>query len=170
MITKLQHILEKETTYDKVKQKYYWLTLKSDVEMYVKTCDQCQRREKSTTKNKLHVIKTIELFQRPLPITEKENRYIVTVMDYFTKWPEVRAIKIANAEEVLNFIYEDIICRYRYPQKILTDRKSHFNNQTITKMMKNFKITHNFSTSYHSKTNGLIERFNKTLCEAIAKS
>ncbi len=37
----------KETTYDKVKQKYYWPTLKSDVEIYVKTCDQCQRREKS---------------------------------------------------------------------------------------------------------------------------
>ena len=37
----------KETIYNKVKQKYYWLTLKSDVEIYVKTCDQCQRREKS---------------------------------------------------------------------------------------------------------------------------
>ena len=71
-------------------------------------------------KNELYVIKTIELFQRisidivgPLPITEKGNRYIVTAMDYFTKWLEVRAIKTANAEEVLNFIYKDIICTYK---------------------------------------------------------
>ncbi len=167
----------KETTYDKVKQKYYWPTLKTDVEIYVKTCDQCQRRGKSITKNELHVIKIIEPFQRigidivgPLPVTEKGNKYIVTAMDYFTKWPEARAIKTANAEEVLNFIYEDIICRHGCPQKILTDRGSHFNNQTITKMMEKFKITHNFSTPYHPKTNGLIERFNKTLCEAIAKT
>ena len=167
----------KETTYDKVKNKYYWPTIKKDVETYVKTCDQCQRRGKRTTKNELHSIKISRPFQRvgidivgPLPLTDKRNKYIITAMDYLTKWPEARAIKMANAEEVLDFIYEDIICRHGCPQKILTDRGSHFNNQIITKMMEKFKIIHNFSTPYHPKTNGLIERFNKTICEAIAKS
>ena len=167
----------KEITYDKIKNKYYWPTLKLDVEIYVKTCDQCQRRGKSTTKNELHSIKISRPFQRigidivgPLPITKKGNKYIVTAMDYFTKWPEARALKSANAKEVQEFIYEDIICRHGCPQKILTDRGSYFNNQLITKMMEKFKIIHNFSTPYHPKTNGLIERFNKTLCEAIAKS
>jgi hypothetical protein len=167
----------KETTYDKVKNKYYWPTMKTDVEIYVKTCDQCQRRGKRTTKNELHSIKISRPFQRvgidivgPLPLTDKRNKYIITAMDYLTKWPEARAIKMANAEEVLDFIYEDIICRHGCPQKILTDRGSHFNNQIITKMMEKFKIVHNFSTPYHPKTNGLIERFNKTICEAIAKS
>ena len=32
-----------------------------------------------------------------------------------------------------------------------------------------FNIKHGFSTPYHPKTNGLVERFNKTLCEALAK-
>ena len=35
--------------------------------------------------------------------------------------------------------------------------------------MERFNIKHNFSTSYHPQTNGLVERFNKTLCEALAK-
>jgi transposase InsO family protein len=39
----------------------------------------------------------------------------------------------------------------------------------IKKLMKKFKIKHIFSTSYHSKTNGLVERFNKTLCESLVK-
>src|SRR5206468_1014593 len=101
---------------------------------------------------------------------KKQIQYIITAMDYLTKWPEARVIKMANAKEVLDFIYEDIICRYGYSQKILTDRGSHFNNQIITKMMEKFKIVHNFSIPYHPKTNGLIKRFNKTICEAIAKS
>ena len=49
-------------------------------------------------------------------------------MDYFTKWPEARALKEANAKEISKFIYEDIICKYGCPQKILTDRGTHFNN------------------------------------------
>jgi transposase InsO family protein len=39
----------------------------------------------------------------------------------------------------------------------------------IKELMKKFEIKHIFSTSYHSKTNGLVERFNKTLCELLAK-
>jgi len=45
----------------------------------------------------------------------------------------------------------------------------HFNNQVIEKLLKQFKIRHNLSTPYHPKTNGLVERFNKTLCESLAK-
>ena len=39
-------------------------------------------------------------------------------MDYFTKWPEARAVTRDTAEETSKFIYEDIICRHGCPQKL----------------------------------------------------
>src|SRR5436853_488408 len=66
-------------------------------------------------------------------------------------------------------MYKDIICRHGCPKKILSDRGTHFNNQVIEKLVEKFQIKHKFSTPYHPKTNGLVERFNKTLCEALAK-
>jgi len=36
--------------------------------------------------------------------------------------------------------------------------------------MNKFEIKHLLSTPYHPQTNGLVERFNKTLCESIAKT
>src|SRR3989337_2140634 len=86
-------------------------------------------------------------------------------MDYLTKWPEARATKEATADETVKFIYENIICRHRCPGKILSDRGTHFNNQLLTKLIQKFQIQHLMLTPYHPQTNGLVERFNRTLIE-----
>ena len=53
--------------------------------------------------------------------------------------------------------------------KILSDRGTHFKNQMIQHLLQKFQIKQLFSTPYHPQTNGLVERFNRTLCEALAK-
>lgn len=165
-----------DATYRKIKEKYYWKGMFKDIEVYVKSCDRCQRRGKPQGKHELHSIKAEEPFSQigidvvgPLPITEKGNKYIVVAMDYFTKWPEAKAIKRANAAEISKFIYEEIICRHGCPRKILTDNGTEFNNQLIKDLTGKLGTQHKFSTPYHPKTNGLVERFNRTLCESLAK-
>src|SRR5205823_10269289 len=93
----------------------------------------------------------------------------IVTMDYLTKWPEAQAVSNANAEATANFLYETIICRYGCPQKILSDRDAHFKNQMVKKLVQKFEIKHLFSTPYHPQTNGLVERFNRTLCKSLAK-
>ncbi len=66
-----------------------------------------------------------------LPITREGNRYIVIAMDYFTRWPETRAIKAANVEMVLTFIYEEIICRFGSLRVLQSDRGTYFINEMI---------------------------------------
>src|SRR5438445_11074691 len=153
-----------KATYEKTKERYYWKGLKEDVETYVKSCDKCQRREKPNGKHELHPIEVKEPFYMigidfvgPLPITEKGNKYIIVAIDYFTKWPEAKAVKEATAKEVSTFILEEIICRHGCPKRILTDRGSHFNNEMIRELTEKFKVKHGFSLPYHPKTNGLVE-------------
>ena len=90
-------------------------------------------------------------------------------MDYLTKWPEARAVSEATAEVTAQFIYEQIICQHGCPQIILSDRGTHFNNNVVKRLMEKFKINHLLSTPYHSQTNGLVERFNRTLCESLSR-
>src|SRR6266542_4028829 len=71
------------------------------------------------------------------PLTEisRENKYIVVAIDYFTKYPEARALTNTNTKSVANFIYEDIICRHGCSRKIILDRGTYFNNQVIEKLL-----------------------------------
>jgi hypothetical protein len=162
--------------FEKIRNRFYWPQMYDDIKAYVRSCDSCQRRGKSKRNEPLHPIPVGEPFYQigidivgPLPCSKKGKRYIVVAIDYLTKWPEAKALSQATAEQVAQFIYEDIICRHGCPMKILSDRGTHFNNKMIQELMQKFEIKHLFSTPYHPQTNGLVERFNRTLCESLAK-
>ena len=73
-------------------------------------------------------------FVGPLPKTHKGNRYIIVAMNYLTKWPEAKAVKNAMAENMVDFIYQEIICRHGCLGIILTDQGTHFKNKLMEKL------------------------------------
>src|SRR3989337_844904 len=78
-------------------------------------------------------------------------------------------MKEVTAENVIQFIYEEIICRHECPKIILSDRGTYFRNKIVDGLCQKFEIKHKLSSLYHLETNGLVERFNRTLCESLAK-
>src|SRR6266540_4457578 len=111
-----------------VQQCYYWSQMFENIRNYVKTYDDCQRRGGLQKNNIIHLIPVKVLFQRTgidiiglLTITRWGNRYIVTVMDYFTKWPIAKALKEATAKAVSKFIYQKIICEHGCPEVLQSD-------------------------------------------------
>ncbi len=147
-----------------------------NIRNYVKTCDDCQRRGGLQKNNIIHPIPVKALFQRiridivgPLTITRRGNHYIIMAIDYFTKWLIAKALKEAMAKAVSKFIYQKIICEHGYPKVLQSDRGTHFVNRVIEDLTEKFRIKYRLSSPYHLQTNGLVERFNQTLCEKLAK-
>jgi hypothetical protein len=165
-----------DTMFTKIKTRYYWPQYYEDIKKYVESCDACQRRGRSKKNNLLHPIPVHSPFYQigidfvgPLPRTRRGKKYIIVAMDYLIKWPEARAVSEATADVTAQFLYEQIICQHGCPQIILSDRGTHFNNNTIKTLMEKFQVNHLLSTPYHPQTNGLVERFNRTLCESLAR-
>src|SRR5436305_4805647 len=165
-----------DAMFHKIKTIYYWPQYYDDIKKYVEACDSCQRRGRSKKNNLLHPIPVHSPFYQigidfvgPLPRTKRGKKYIIVAMDYLTKWPEARAVSEATADATAQFLYEQIICQHGCPQIILSDRGTHFNNNTVKALTEKFKINHLLLTPYHPQTNGLVERFNRTLCESLAK-
>src|SRR5436190_3354715 len=165
-----------DAMFQKIRIRYYWPQYYEDIRKYVESCDSCQRRGRSKANNLLHPIPVHSPFYQigidfvgPLPRIKRGKKYIIVTMDYLTKWPEAHAVTEATADATSKFLYEQIICQHGCPQIILSDRGTHFNNNLIKGLMEKFKINHLLSTPYHPQTNGLVERFNRTLCESLAK-
>src|SRR6266487_5825213 len=149
-------------TIQQILERYYWPTIDKDVRAYISSCDACQRREKPQVHEPLHSIKVGQPFSRigidvigPLNETKRGNRYIITVTDYLTKWPEARAVQYAKKENIALFLWEEIICKYGYSKELLSDREAAFLSQMVKKLLLITGITHKLFSAYHPQTNGL---------------
>ena len=114
------------------------------VDMQVQYCDQCQRtkRKFDHPAAQLHPVPVpnhgwkqigIDLIG-PLPCTELENKYVMTVMDYFTKWPKARAIPTKEAVNVADFLF-DLSLRHGCPDTVISDQGKEFCNQVCLELM-----------------------------------
>ena len=62
----------------------------------------------------------------------------------------------------------EVISKYGAPENVLTDQETDFFSLLIKSICEQFKINQLRTTSYHPQTDGLVERFNRTLCDMLA--
>ena len=165
-------------TFHRIKGRFYWDAMQSDVEKFVKGCADCQARKGEQHKKPAGLLKPIQVglpFDRvaidilgPFPKSKRGNVVIVVATDYATRWAETRAMANAKAESVAKFILEQILTRHGSPRYLLSDRGTNFRSQVVQELLKLMGVYHNFTTAYHPQCNGLTERFNKTLADMLA--
>ena len=104
----------------------------------------------------------------PFPETANGNKYILVFSDYFTRWPEAYAIKNQTAEIIAQIFVEHIVFRYGVPKKLLTDQGANFTGGVLKSICEIFKILKLQTSPYHPQTDGLVERFNRTLANMLS--
>jgi hypothetical protein len=154
--------------------------LHKDCRDQVKKCDSCQRLGRPLWKNEIPLssinpnrafkIWAID-FIGPFPQRERRTgaKYIITAVEYVTKWAEVEPVESCTKEVETKFIYENIITRFGYPLTLINDQGTHFVNETIKVLLEKFLIDHRKMTAYHPQANGAVKSFNKTLHKGLTK-
>ena len=171
------HLGKKKTT-SRIQQRFYWPTIHHDVADFCRSCEVCQkfRRQQKTNAPMMPFPVIAEPFQRiamdivgPLPRSRSGNRYVLVVCDYATRYPEAVPMKTIDAGAVAEDLIK-IFSRVGLPKEILTDQGSNFQSELLAELYRLLHISPLRTTPYHPQTDGLVERFNKTLKDMLKKA
>ena len=104
----------------------------------------------------------------PLPTTPEGNKFVLVVMDYFTKWVEVFPMKDQTAETVAAVLVDEVFSRLGCPIELHSDQGSNFRSKVMTEVYRLMGIKKTQTTPYHPRGDGMVERMNRTLEDMLA--
>ncbi|GFV44383.1 retrovirus-related Pol polyprotein from transposon 412 [Trichonephila clavipes] len=165
-------------TYDRIRKRFYWPGMYRNVVRYVMHCRECQRRKSVPQRPPGRLVPIppaiapfhrigIDLLGR-FPKSAHGNKWIIVCTDYSTRYAITKALPTAKVDEIAKFLLEEIVLRHGAPRVIITDRGAVFRSRLVSSLVDLCNIDHRFTTAYHPQTNGLTERFNKTLADMLS--
>uniref|UniRef100_A0A3B4WDD1 Gypsy retrotransposon integrase-like protein 1 n=2 Tax=Seriola lalandi dorsalis TaxID=1841481 RepID=A0A3B4WDD1_SERLL len=166
-----------EKTLSRLKTRYFWYDMKNDVTLWCRTCISCaaKARPKKTPRAAMGTVKVGGPMERiavdlmgPLNETERHNRYIVVVQDYFSKWVEAYPVPDEQAITVAEKITSEWVCRHGAPHSLHSDQGTNFESAVFQGMCTLLGIEKTRTTPFHPQSDGQVERFNATLQKILA--
>ena len=163
------------TTKKLMTSKYVWHKMSSQINGWARACDHCQRSKVQT-----HIRAPLQTFEVPTrrfqhvhidlvgPLPEaRGHKYLLTVMDRFTRWPEVVPLKDIDARSVAQAYVQNWVARFGVPDVLTSDRGPQFISELWSTMSVLLGTQLNQTTAYHPQSNGFIERLHRTLKAAL---
>ena len=99
----------------------------------------------------------------PLPVSDSGNKYLLVIMDYFSKWPEVHPMPNQEAITVADILVTEVVSRFGVPVSIHSDQGRNFESLLIAEMCSLLGVEKTRTTPLHPESDGMVERFNRTL-------
>ena len=128
---------------------YYWSTIEGDCHQHSRTCHKCQ-----VYADKIHILPVplnvltapwpfamwgIDMIGEIKPTTSNGHRFILVVIDYFTKWVEAASFASVIKNVDARFIKQNLICRYGIPERIIVTPQ--FYPKQLCKINQSYKIS-----------------------------
>ena len=160
-------------TYQRVRERFYWPGMFTDVAKYVTYCTQCQLD--SVPRKKALITKHIEaaapgetwvidLLHYP---TAKGFRYVLVAIDAYSRWGEVKALPDKYAATVAEALFESVVTNTAgQPKLLVSDQGSEFKGD-LAAAVALLKIQQKYTAAYRSEGHGLAERFNRTISDTM---
>ena len=90
----------------------------------------------------------------PLKGGSHKKKYLLVMVDKFTKWIEAKPVKMAEAGPVIDFI-SGVVHHYGVPHNIITGNSSNFTADEVK--TSNLGIKLDYASVYNPQTNGQVE-------------
>ncbi|CAG2223500.1 unnamed protein product [Mytilus edulis] len=126
------------------------------VKFWCTKCDICASKKAPCKRMAIDIL-------GPLPISVNNNRYLMVVQDYFSKWTEAIPIPDIEAVTVAKKFVERIVTIFGVPLSIHSDQGSNFESNVFKEMCIILGIHKTRTTPFRPKSDGMVEKSNSTI-------
>ncbi|XP_042071499.1 uncharacterized protein K02A2.6-like [Haplochromis burtoni] len=163
-------------TKQRLRELYWWPCMDTQVHAILSSCSVCQLCDK-TAKTAPTPLQPVQFpdgpFQHvavdivgPFDRGSQDCRFAITLVDYFSKWPEVAFTSSATTDTVIRFL-SSVFAREGNPCELTTDNGPQFTSSAFADFLKERGIKHIRTSVYHPQANGCVERFNRVLKDCV---
>ena len=165
-------------TLEHLKRDFHWTGMSRDVELFVRTCDKCQRNKSGTQKpggplqptetpNKFWECVTMDLITQ-LPPTATGYDAIAVFVDKLSKMTHIRPCKTnIDAPEFADLMLDAVFKHHGLPRSIISDRDARFTGKFLTTLADRLEFRQRLSTAFHPQTDGQTERMNRVVEDMV---
>ena len=155
---------------------FYWPTVRQDCVGYAQRCKQCQQHADwhKAPPEELRSIYSPWPFHTwgidilgPFPLAIRQMKYLIVVIEYFTKWIEAEPVARITTHKVQHFVWKNIVCRFGVPRRLVSDNSTQFVSQQLGKLCAELGIKHVFASVEHPQTNEQVESVNRILLRGL---
>ncbi len=157
------------------RRRYYWLTLRFDIEHYVTQCVVCAKH-KGSVKGPAPMLQypvpeapwdvvNIDLLQ--LPQSHYGLLYLLVCVDQFSRFLVLAPLRNKTATRVAHALVTHVLCPHSSPRILLSDNGTEFRNAVLAEISTQFNIKQSFITAYHPAANGLAQRANRRILQVL---
>ena len=163
-------------TLGKIHQRFSWYGMRLDVREHIRKCSVCGKAQKPSKPYQAglgqyrvgYPLDRIGVdILGPLPLTSKGNKCVLVIGDYFTRWMEAYPLPDQTAGTVAHALVHRFIATFGCPLELHTDQGRNFESVLFQEVCRLLQISKTRATPYHPASNGLVERFNRTLSRMI---
>lgn len=167
-----------DKTRARIENHFYWPGFFSDIRTFCMSCPECQLVARKRVKERAP-LSPVPIVSEPfekiaidivgeLPKTKSGFKYILTIVDYATRYPEAFPLKTIFSREIADALIR-FFCSVGIPKELVSDQGANFIGKLMTQLYEQLGITKIKSSVYHPQANGLVERFNGTLKSMLRK-
>ncbi|CAG2223318.1 unnamed protein product [Mytilus edulis] len=168
--------LGQDKTLARLKKQVVWHHMREDCLLFIKTCKICSMNKKPNIRPKAELGQYLSGVPMgrvhmdllgPLPVTKQKNKYVLMIVDQFTKWLECFPIPGQTAEIVAKAAVDGFISRFGCPLEVHTDQGKNVDGNLMWNLCELLEISKTRTTAYHPASNGQVERYNRTVLQII---
>jgi hypothetical protein len=105
----------------------------------------------------------------PLPPEQGNLKYVVVVVEYFSKWIEAKPLATITLVTVQKFFWQNMVCRFGVCRFGHNNNGTQFDAEAFKEFCEQIGMKIHFASVRHPESNGLVERANGIIMAGIMK-